>query len=124
MDVDAMALIELTFFWNVFDLTNVLWAIASGVVFGGGPLLWFALQFPTASILNTRQTFFVLLACLLILGLSFFAGQVIDAAFVQDDRQIVERVFARWALWNIFAVAVAGTHAWARGFAHARKWGE
>lgn len=108
-------------FFDVVTQISVLYAIASGILLGAGPFVWLTLRRPPLHWLTTGKQFWLALFVLTLLGGTFFAGQITQAAFeINGVEGLLSRVFGRWFLWEVFSVAVAASHSWALGFARPR----
>lgn len=104
-------------FSSVFDLTAVMYALTSGVIFGGGPLLYMTLRYPSKFALSARKMGLLAFAAAATAGTLFFAGQIVQAYAVDPQWP---RALARAALWEIFSVGLAVGLGFTRSFAQHR----
>jgi hypothetical protein len=105
-------------FFDVFDLLAVLYAVATGVLFGSTVLLYFSLKYPSKVLLSTKLAVSLTILSTAFLGTLFFAGQIVQA-YATDPNW--PRALGRAALWEVFSVALGLGFGVARSFAHRRS---
>lgn len=104
-------------FLDVFTWANLSWAVAAGLVIGATALLWLSLAFPPLIPLSTSKQAILTVAVLLVLGSVYWVGQLVPAIFFDP---LWPRIFARYALWDVYSIATAIGLTVARHFAGPR----
>lgn len=105
-------------FFDVFNLTAVLYAIAAGIGFGSTVLLYISLKFPAKTLLSPIRTGLLAAGASALAGTLFFAGQIVQAIATDPSWP---RALARAALWELFAVGIGAGLGVAASFAHPRE---
>ena len=102
-------------FFQVFDFPAVMYALTTGVIFGGGPLLYMTLRYPSKFDLSAKQMGLLAFAAAATAGTLFFAGQIVQA-YSWDTHWA--RALARATLWEIFSAGLALGLGFTRSFAY------
>lgn len=105
-------------FFDVFNLTAFLYAVAAGVAFGSTFLLYISLKFPGKTLLSPMKTGLLAVGASALAGTLFFAGQIVQAIATDPNWP---RALARAALWEVFSVGIGVGLGVATSFAHPRR---